>query len=162
MMNMQFDDETIVPFDEEQKITTKFIGDIVIEEADEPSSIPFASNQPPWRIELNILDMNVQIVFDFQDTIILGRSYPDPKPYKGIDLSPFDAYKSGLSRNHAMLILEQGNVLIRDLKSLNSTALNGKRLQPEHNYVINSGDIIHLAKLKLRIRFLHNPFIRPT
>jgi len=159
MLNMQPDDETVVPTQENQESTTKHLGDIVIEEAAEPSSILFESNQPPWRIELNILNVNVQIVFDFQDSVILGRSYPDPRPFNGIDLSPFDAYQCGISRNHVVLMLEQGNVLIRDLKSMNGTALNGKRLKPDHKYVIKSGDLIHLAKLKLRIRFLHNPFV---
>jgi hypothetical protein len=155
-----FEDEATDPNEQKPDSTTKYLGYIDLEEAGEPASIPDKVDQPPWRIELHILNVNVTIVFDFQDAITLGRSYPDPRPFNGIDLSPFDGYKYGISRNHATLLLEQGHILIRDLKSLNGTALNGKRLKSEQNYIIKSGDLLYLAKLKLRVRFLHNPFLR--
>jgi len=162
MADNDVSDQTIPFHDDEEnnnkRSTTKFLGDIVIEEVAESGAPTFASSQPPWRVALDILDANVQLVFDLRDSVILGRSYPQTTLFEGIDLSPFDAYKSGLSRNHAALLLEGGSVIIRDLESMNGTALNGKRLDPKHSYILNSGDRINLAKLKLRIRFLHSPF----
>src|SRR5262245_27564346 len=111
MTNMLDDDETTNLNEEKPETITKHLGDIVLEEAPEANPLPFESNQPPWRIELNLLNVNVHIVFDFQNSIILGRSYPDPRPFNGIDLSAFDGYKCGISRNHAALMLEQGHIL---------------------------------------------------
>lgn len=159
MLDIDFDDQTIHQRDDDRPSITKFLGDIDLEEVLDSSTALFESNQPPWRVALDVLDAEVQIVFDLRVSMVLGRSYPQTTPFDGIDFSPFDAYKNGLSRQHAVLILEGSNVIIRDMNSRNGTALNGKWLTPDHSYVLKSGDRINLAKLKLRIQFLYSPFV---
>lgn len=153
-------DDTLASRSEEAErvFTTKLLRDFEVEELAEPVTGSFESNQPPWRIELNIIDELVQVVFDLRDSIHLGRSHPENPVYSGVDLAPFDAQGKGLSRQHAELLLERGNVIIRDLDSLNGTTLNGKRLKPKHKYILHSGDFIQLARLNVRLHFLHNPF----
>jgi pSer/pThr/pTyr-binding forkhead associated (FHA) protein len=68
-----------------------------------------------------------------------------------IDLSPYQAYAAGVSRLHAVIKRDGNRILFIDLGSANGTYINGKRLAPNVEQVLNHGDIIALGKLKLQI-----------
>jgi pSer/pThr/pTyr-binding forkhead associated (FHA) protein len=68
-----------------------------------------------------------------------------------VDLTPHNAYGSGVSRLHAVLKMIQEKVFIMDLGSSNGTFLNGKRLSPYVETAVNHGDVVYLGKLKMQV-----------
>ncbi|MFC1477231.1 FHA domain-containing protein [candidate division KSB1 bacterium] len=52
----------------------------------------------------------------------------------------------GMSNEHALLYLyEHGDFFIKDLRSLNGTIINGKRLDPDEKYEMSVGDTVCTA-----------------
>ena len=123
---------------------------------------PFLLQQAghPRRVSLTILDADIQIVFDITGSVALGRSYPSTDIFNGIDLSPFNAYEQGVSRNHATILLRDNQVIIRDNESENGTLLNNKMLKPNTNYILHRGDRVNLGAMSLRFDLLYNSFER--
>lgn len=119
---------------------------------------PLDSASQLWRIAMTIIELDIQIVFDLRESVVLGRSYPHPELFDGIDLSPYSAYESGVSRNHVIIKQQNDSVLIVDNDSVNGTLLNNKKLVPNNTYPLKSGDLVRLGKLDLRFEFLYNPF----
>jgi FHA domain-containing protein len=119
---------------------------------------PLDSASQLWRIAMTIIDIDIQIVFDLRESIVLGRSYPHPELFDGIDLSPYSAYESGVSRNHAIIKQKDDSVLLVDNDSVNGTLLNGKKLVGNTTYPLKSGDQVRFGKLDVRFEFLYNPF----
>jgi len=68
-----------------------------------------------------------------------------------VDLSPYNAYGSGVSRLHAVLKLFQDQIVIADLGSSNGTYLNGSRLKPYAETPVSHGDVINLGKFKIQV-----------
>ena len=68
-----------------------------------------------------------------------------------IDLTPYQAYASGVSRLHAVVKRDANRVLVMDFGSSNGTYFNGRRLNPHVEESINHGDIVALGKLKIQV-----------
>ena len=83
----------------------------------------------------------------------LGRISDAQPIMPDIDLTPYQAYASGVSRLHAVLKREGKQVRVMDLGSSNGTYLNGKRLKPNVDQVLEHGDMLSLGKLKIQILF---------
>ena len=81
----------------------------------------------------------------------LGRISEGQPIMPDIDLSPYQAYASGVSRLHAVIKQVRHRALIMDLGSANGTYINGKRLNPNVEQTLNNGDIIALGKLKMQV-----------
>lgn len=137
---------------------TKVITGQNARELDGRDKAPLDSASQLWRIAMTIIDLDIQVVFDLRESVVLGRSYPHPELFDGIDLSPYSAYESGVSRHHAIIKLQNDVVIIVDNESVNGTLLNGKKLKAETNYPLKSGDLVRLGKLDVRFEFLYNPF----
>jgi hypothetical protein len=82
---------------------------------------------------------------------ILGRAISTSNNV--INLTPYGAEESGVSRRHAALRIEQEHVWITDLGSVNGTFLNGRQLEPNKPYIVRDGDEIEMARLRLHIYF---------
>lgn len=82
---------------------------------------------------------------------IIGRLYGDFVP--DIDLSPYDAFDRGVSRQHAVLRRQNDTVVVVDLNSANSTFLNGQRLVPDQPRILRDGDELRFGQLVLRVTF---------
>lgn len=87
------------------------------------------------------------IVIDKHD-IVLGRDDPGAKPTRG-NLSRFNAYGLGVSRNHAQITYEDGQYILTDLGSANGTWINRDRLLPHETRVLQHDDRVWLGKLVL-------------
>jgi pSer/pThr/pTyr-binding forkhead associated (FHA) protein len=68
-----------------------------------------------------------------------------------IDLGPFDAYKQGVSRIHAELLLKPEGLFIIDLDSANGTVVNGNRIEAVTAVQLRHGDLIQLGGLDLQL-----------
>jgi hypothetical protein len=89
-----------------------------------------------------------------QTTLILGRSsQAAPLAERLIDLSRFEAYALGVSRQHARITPNDRGYAIEDLGSSNGTWLNGNRLEARQLYQLRGGDHIQLGELLIFVYF---------
>lgn len=85
-------------------------------------------------------------VLDLSQPVLVGRQVTTGEP----PLENNGVFNSlVLSRNHAIVLFENGKVLIRDTGSSNGTYLNGNRLSPEATesalYELQSGDVLEFG-----------------
>ncbi len=112
---------------------------------------------PIQGINLRVIDDGV--IFDLQggQKFILGRSsYRDENELEElsdleIDLSPYQAYEAGVSRQHAIIQLDDDGATVTDLGSANGTRLNGRTIPANIPQLLEYGDILTLGKFKLEI-----------
>ncbi len=95
-----------------------------------------------------ILSTGDQLSLTAKKEYTLGRVSGSQPILPDIDLTPFQAYESGVSRLHAILLLENERVSITDLGSANGTRINGDRITAHAPYPIQDGDIISLGNFK--------------
>jgi pSer/pThr/pTyr-binding forkhead associated (FHA) protein len=82
----------------------------------------------------------------------LGRLSEGQPIMPDIDLTPYQAYASGVSRLHAVVKRDANNrALVMDLGSSNGTYVNGRRINPHVEEPLNHGDIVALGKLKIQV-----------
>jgi hypothetical protein len=92
------------------------------------------------------------IITTIKTRAILGRRRELPEP-ELIDLTAYDAYRLGLSRNHAVLFFKDGALYVQDVGSANGTWLNGSQLQPYEVVALIPGSTIGLSKLSICVYF---------
>ncbi len=63
---------------------------------------------------------------------------------------------SSVSRTHAMLLVEDDDVLLLDLESSNGTAVNGRPALPDEPVRLADGDVVTIGKIILRYEAPHN------
>ena len=83
----------------------------------------------------------------------LGRVSEGQPIMPDVDLTPYNAYASGVSRLHATLKKVGGRVVIMDLGSSNGTYVNENRLKDHVEYPLAHGDLIALGKLRIQVLF---------
>jgi hypothetical protein len=153
-------DKTLNAFDmTSSDVITNVLSNIEVQELAEQTPA-LQAPQRPWRVSLAVLDVDVQIILDITDAMVLGRANSQIAGFPTINLSPFNAFEFGVSRNHAVIMLQENLLLIRDNVSMNGTYLNNKKLKPNTNYVIHSGDYVNLGRMALRFDLLFNPYAR--
>jgi len=101
-------------------------------------------------ITLHLMDTGQMLPLGDRSEFTLGRISEGQPIMPDIDLTPYQAYASGVSRLHAVIKQVGDHVLIMDLGSANGTFINGKRLSPNVEQTLNNGDIIAFGKLKLQ------------
>mgnify|MGYP000312528077 CR=1 FL=1 len=111
---------------------------------------PFDGGGDAWG-SLHLLDTGQVLPLSTRNEFTMGRVSEGQPIMPDIDLSPYQAYAAGVSRLHAVIKRDAGRVIFIDLGSANGTYINGKRLIPNVEQVINHGDIVALGKLKLQV-----------
>lgn len=107
----------------------------------------------PKRYEFRVAGR--RMIVTVEPELILGRRKPDdPDDDVSIDLTRFGAGSLGVSRRHAQLVIEAGDVFLIDLNSTNGTQLNGKALKPGQPYRLRDGDEMEFGQLRVVIRLL--------
>jgi hypothetical protein len=122
---------------------------------DRKKTAAYAKDLDTWA-SLHLLESGQILPLGDRTEFTLGRVSEAQPIMPDIDLTPYQAYASGVSRLHAVLKREGKRVLVMDLGSSNGSYLNGKRLKPNTEQVINHGDMLALGKLKIQI-LLKNP-----
>jgi pSer/pThr/pTyr-binding forkhead associated (FHA) protein len=112
----------------------------------------------PWRIGIQVVEADTELIIDLKESIVLGRSYPDTAVFHGVDLAPFEAYHSGVSRRHAVLCVQDDRLMLMDDHSANGTYVAGKRLEPGRLYPVRHGDEVQLGGMRLKFSIIHNTF----
>ena len=117
-------------------------------------SVPPSSYQPggadAWG-SLHLLDTGQVLPLTGRNEFTLGRISEGQPIMPDIDLSPYQAYASGVSRLHAVVKRDGGRIIIMDLGSANGTYINGKRVVTNVEQILNHGDIVALGKLKIQV-----------
>lgn len=115
----------------------------------------YAKELDTWA-SLHLLDSGQILPLGDRTEFTLGRVSEAQPIMPDIDLTPYQAYASGVSRLHAVLKREGKRVFVMDLGSSNGSYLNGKRLKPNTEQTVEHGDLLVLGKLKIQI-LLKNP-----
>jgi len=112
----------------------------------DPSTTPANS----W-ISLHLMDSGKILPLASRNEFTLGRLSEGQPIMPDIDLTPYQAYASGVSRLHAVVKRDSEHVLVMDLGSSNGTYVNGRRINPHVEESLNHGDILALGKLKIQV-----------
>jgi pSer/pThr/pTyr-binding forkhead associated (FHA) protein len=91
---------------------------------------------------------NIDIVFPNKADVIIGRD----DPAVDVDLTPYEGVKMGLSRQHARIRIQGGQVFIEDMGSTNQTAVNQQILAPGQQQPLHDSDEIRFGRMILTIR----------
>ncbi|MCC7187358.1 MAG: FHA domain-containing protein [Anaerolineales bacterium] len=136
-----------------ETLVTKAITDQEIEEdlrknAPHPDADSAPANS--W-LSLHLMDSGKILPLASRNEFTLGRLSEGQPIMPDIDLTPYQAYASGVSRLHAVVKRDASRVVVMDLGSSNGTYLNGRRLNPHMEESLSHGDIVALGKLKIQI-----------
>ncbi|RMF46900.1 MAG: FHA domain-containing protein [Anaerolineae bacterium] len=102
-------------------------------------------------VSLRVLPSGDTIPLEGQVEFTVGRTSRGQSIIPDVDLSPFDAYAKGVSRLHAALRVENGEISLMDLGSVNGTFINQTKIPPNMYRRLQPGDIISLGKLRLQL-----------
>jgi len=94
-----------------------------------------------------------RVVLPEDQSIVLGRSDARLRYHADVDLTPYGALDRGVSREHARVYSEGGQLYIVDLNSTNGTFLGGKRLDANVPALLHKGDELLLGRLPVQILF---------
>jgi predicted component of type VI protein secretion system len=124
--------------------------DLPLSPVDQKKTAAYAKALDTWA-SLHLLDSGQILPLGDRMEFTLGRVSDAQPIMPDIDLTPYQAYASGVSRLHAVLKREGKRVFVMDLGSSNGTYLNGVRLKPNIDQTINHGDMLALGKLKIQV-----------
>lgn len=133
--------------------TTSLTTERVIVPADFPLPEPRPKTDelvPEGSIAIFLVEHPKPIAVMDKDIFILGRKTEETTE-EIVDLSPFGAYDSGVSRRHAMIVRKGRIFEIIDLDSTNGIWLNENRLSPAKPYPLFSGATIRLGQFRLQV-----------
>jgi len=102
-------------------------------------------------LSLHLMDSGKILPLATRNEFTMGRLSEGQPIMPDIDLTPYQAYASGVSRLHAVVKRDAERVVIMDLGSSNGTYLNGRRLNPHTEENLKHGDVIALGKLKIQV-----------
>lgn len=95
-------------------------------------------NVTTFNLKIKSMDTMNPIVFAvLQDEFLIGR--------KASAVDGVVAFNKLIGRVHCKINRQGYNFLVTDLRSVNGTYINGKRLKPDIPYPISDGDILKLA-----------------
>lgn len=112
--------------------------------------IPKPITDDAWA-SLHLMDSGQILPLVERNEYTLGRLSEGQPVVPDVDLSPYQAYAAGVSRLHALIKRDGKRVTIMDLGSANGTYINGKRLTPNSERLLNHGDVVALGKFKFQI-----------
>ncbi len=113
------------------------------------SEVPTTASDQ-WA-RLHLLESGQIIPLADHNEFTIGRSSEGQSMMPDIDLSPYDAFSSGVSRLHAVIRRGISDISLADLDSANGTFINGKRILPQEDHALKNGDVIALGRLKIQI-----------
>jgi hypothetical protein len=116
----------------------------------EPRPEPPSSPTNSW-ISLHLMDSGKILPLATRNEFTLGRLSEGQPIMPDIDLTPYQAYASGVSRLHAVVKRDVNRIFVMDLGSSNGTYLNGRRLNPHMEEDLKHGDVVALGKLKIQV-----------
>jgi hypothetical protein len=103
-------------------------------------------------LALYIGEAEEPIIIPIMRDMLVGRFGGDLTDMPaGLDLTPYGALESGVSRKHALLRRLGPDIVVIDLGSTNGTWLNGVQLKPQEPITVKSGDRLIFGQLMIHI-----------
>jgi serine/threonine protein kinase len=102
------------------------------------------------QVCMHFVDTGQILNLELNREYTIGRKHKSQPIVPEIDLSPFKAYKWGISRLHATLAVRPNALTITDIGSSNGTWFAGRRLFANRPYKLEHSDIVYLGKLKIQ------------
>jgi hypothetical protein len=136
-----------------ETLTTQAITQDQIVDDLKKTSAAFETPSSPansW-LSLHLMDSGKILPLATRNEFTMGRLSEGQPIMPDIDLTPYQAYASGVSRLHAVVKRDMERVVIMDLGSSNGTYLNGRRLNPHTEELLKHGDVVALGKLKIQV-----------
>ncbi len=112
-----------------------------------------AQFQSGASIILHVRDAAEPLMIQPARRLVFGRVDENSTTRPDIDLSPFGAHEKGVSRQHAILEINEDTLILLDIGSANGTYLNGQRLAPNQPRVLRDGDEVRFGKLVTYVYF---------
>lgn len=103
------------------------------------------------RLNLHIIRSGQILPLNGPGEYIVGRVSEGQSILPDIDLEPYTAYESGVSRLHARIRIEEHTMWITDLGSANGTRLNNEKLTPNQDYPLSNKDVLRLGRLSIQV-----------
>jgi hypothetical protein len=142
--------------DNSKNVTTLRVNE-ALELNDEIKEQVLKSYIPPAKsISLFLLNIGEPIALRMEAEFLLGRA-TESTSEPMIDLTEFDGFALGVSRRHALIQAAGDKYMLTDLNSANGTWLNGHRLLPTRPYVLPTGAVIQLGRMKLIVSYIDPP-----
>lgn len=139
---------------EESQSTTQQTPVSSIMEGISPPTVPvpsLLSDEKDSKVILYLAETKEVICLKQEKDYTLGRIAEGQKVIPDIDLSEYNAYKTGVSRIHAMINTRGDQVTVKDLGSSNGSRLNGVKIESHAEYNIQHEDFLTLGALKIRV-----------
>ncbi len=114
----------------------------------EPTPTP---SFPNALITLHVINKNVYLHIEEFGEVIVGRGSEGQSMVPDIDLHPYQAFDSGVSRLHAAIKIDPDQIIVFDLGSSNGTSINGIKITPNEPNVLKNGDLLCFGKLKIEV-----------
>ena len=112
---------------------------------------PAISSSSEALVSLSIISSGDVLPISGQKETTIGRFSEGQPIIPDIDLTPYKAFESGVSRMHVSLRLIDDQVTIMDLGSANGTRINGMKIDAHTPYPVRHGDILTLGKFKIQV-----------
>lgn len=109
------------------------------------------NNYTGAAVGLHLMNSKITLSVSGEREEVLGRVSEGQPINPDIDLTPYGAFEAGVSRMHASIKKNDGQILVTDLGSANGTRVNGVRITPHVPQSINHGDILTLGKFKIQV-----------
>lgn len=104
------------------------------------------------QISLMFLGQGQPLILEGRGEYVLGRDGSDDAA-PDVNLNLYGGQDLGVSRLHAALRPDRGQLLLVDLGSTNGTRLNGVRLTAQQPVRVSNGDEVRLGRLALKVHF---------
>jgi len=101
-----------------------------------------------------IANQSKPIVVTGEDVIRIGRLSRVGDSNITIDLNPYYGAELGVSRYHAEIIYNDSKYYIKDMGSTNGTWVNGKKLPPYRQILLNDSDQLRLGHFTMLVKFV--------
>lgn len=121
------------------------------ESAGQDEAMQFAEGM---LLELHFHESAMVMRYPVEGEMVIGRADTHSNHSPEVDLTPYGAYRLGLSRRHAVIHRSQNGLLIRDLGSRNGTFVNNMPVSRNGTCPLRSGDQVRFGNLTVEIRFV--------
>jgi hypothetical protein len=105
-------------------------------------------------VRLDITNQEPPLTVSLADELIIGRGDARTNYQPDVDLTPYGAYRMGISRRHARFVYADACLYLVDSGSRNGTAINGSTLTPKERYPLHDGDVLRFGNLQVTVHFV--------
>ncbi len=107
----------------------------------------------PWVIEFRMVGTSTLHQAQVRETMLIGRADVERDINPEIDLTPYNAGALGVSRRHAMIVVRETVLMIKDMGSTNGTRLNNVLLEPLKEVRLHHGDELTFGGLQIQLQY---------